>query len=110
MPNSIGTAPIYLIGFRDLPLGIGSKVLPSNSSSYDPNLSSPQGCPAMYRDTDEMEVIFYETVGPYFQSVFSAVGCEPFYIMEVIPFFFKDTVAVIASLGNVMGKGDSHCP
>jgi hypothetical protein len=56
----------------------------------------------MFWDADKMHMVIHQTISPYIKSIFMAVGLQPFYILDKILIVLKDSLPVIASLGDMM--------
>jgi hypothetical protein len=62
----------------------------------------------IHRHRDIMDVIAHETIGPYVQRVFVAVIQQQLKILDIVFVRFKDGLAIIAPLGDVMGISDRY--
>ena len=56
----------------------------------------------LLRYTYKMHMVIHQTIGPDIKPVFATVGLQPFQILSKILVVLKDSLPVIASLGDMM--------
>jgi len=56
-----------------------------------------------FRDTDEMNMISHETIGPDFKTIFLTVFFKPMKILLKVIVIVENRVLIVATLGYMMG-------